>query len=81
MSGELRAILHSGQTAGTLHTRSPLDGVEGMSSYRKVPNYPVHILVGRATDEYLAQWRTEATKVSLLVALFCLISATLLWLV
>jgi len=79
--GEVLELIHSGQTAGTFNVRSPLDNSAITSAYRKVPDYPLYIVVAISMDEYLLEWRNQAAKVSLLAALFLVISMTLLWLV
>ncbi len=35
-------------------------------SYRKVSGYPLHVTVGRSTDEYLGHWRRDMGVVALL---------------
>jgi len=59
-----------------------LDGVNRTISYRRMTTYPAYIIVGLATDDYLAEWRREAGKLGSIAALFCLttlIAGLLLW--
>lgn len=77
---ELRALVDRGEISGTFHAASRTDGVERLVSYRKVEGYPLHITVGRASQEYLGHWRRDMGVVAVLAAaLFAVaIGATLM---
>ncbi len=76
----LRDIVARGEVTATYKAQSPADGVERLVSYRRVTGYPLHILVGRSTEEYLGHWRRDMSVVAALAAaLFAVsISATIM---
>jgi diguanylate cyclase (GGDEF)-like protein len=76
----LRDLIAQGAMAGTYRAKSPADGVERLVAYRRVPGYPLHILVGRSTEEYLGHWQRDMGIVAALAAsLFAVsIGATLM---
>ena len=81
VSRDLRELVLAHKEAGTFHTVTPLDKVERMLSYRRAANYPLYIAVGRATDEYLGQWRIATTRAFVTVAAFFIATLFLSWLV
>ena len=74
MAHELREMIQSQPFAGTTVARSQLDNVERTYSYRLVDSYPLYILIGQATEDYLSNWRTAAAIQAVLAALFSLIT-------
>ena len=69
-SPQLLEMIHAGRNAGTWHSYSAIDKIERVFSFCKTPHYPLYVVVGRATSEYLSDWRKEAIKMLLLLALF-----------
>ena len=69
VSPKLRAPVMAGEAAGT-YTGTGGDGVERTISFRRISHYPMYIVVGLGTDDYLAEWRAEATKAVVLGAAF-----------
>ncbi len=63
---ELRDLLSRGEISGTFHALSPVDGTDRLYSYRKVAGYPLHVTVGRATDQYMGHWRRDMGVVAML---------------
>ena len=49
----------SGPGAGNLRYVSEVDGVERLSSFRRVDGTPLFVVVSHAMDEVLAQWRAD----------------------
>jgi len=78
---ELQEMIRTGRSAGTYVTTRTVDGVERKFAASRVPGHPLYVIVGRATDEYMAQWRDQALKTSLLAVLFCLTTLVSSWLV
>lgn len=75
-SAELRALIDSGRNAAAYHTRSGVDGITRTFFFRRIEGYPLHLVVGLADEDYLAEWRSDARNIAGLAALFAL--ATLL---
>ena len=53
-----RALAHS--RSGNLRTSSFIDSRDTIISYRTLSGYPLAVVVGYSTDEYLAAWRTRS---------------------
>jgi signal transduction histidine kinase/CheY-like chemotaxis protein/HPt (histidine-containing phosphotransfer) domain-containing protein len=53
-----RALAHS--PSGNLRTASFIDSRDTIISYRTLNDYPLAVVVGYSTDEYLAAWRTRS---------------------
>ena len=53
------------------------DGLERTYSFRRVGSHPLVVLVGLASDDYLAQWRRDARKTWLLSGWFCVLTTLL----
>jgi diguanylate cyclase (GGDEF)-like protein len=62
----LRELVSRGEISGTFHATSPFDGTDRLYSYRKVSGYPLHVTVGRATEEYMGHWRRDMGVVAVL---------------
>ena len=73
-SAAFNESLQISKEKGTYTTQSNVDKVERTFSYRKISKYPIYILVGMATQDYLAEWRKEALKKSAFGVFFFLIS-------
>lgn len=78
---ELEELIRAGRDAGTYVTAHTVDGVERKFAARRVPDYPLYVVVGRATEEYMARWHDQAFKTSMLAALFCLTTLMSSWLI
>jgi PAS domain S-box-containing protein len=78
---ELQALIQAGQEAGTYITRRTVDGVERKFAVHRAPDHPLYVVVGRATEEYMARWWDQALKTLVLVALFCLTTLISSWLI
>jgi PAS domain S-box-containing protein len=55
--GPLFARVRAGQTVGTFRAPSPLDGIDRMLSYRKLPDAPFVVAIALAETDYLRRWR------------------------
>jgi PAS domain S-box-containing protein len=76
VSSQLVSMLAKQPGAGTYSGASPLDRTPRVFSYRHLADYPFYVIVGRATSDYMADWRRNAAFVALLAVLT--ISVTLL---
>lgn len=82
VSNELQSALQQSPEMGNYVARTALDGIERANAYRRLSRYPFIVLVGLATDEYLAPWRAEALQVgglSLLVMVMLLVSSVVFY--
>ena len=80
VSKEYRALTRAGKTYGTYKIPGSIDAVERTFSFNKISNYPLYVNVGRATNNYLSPWRTEAKQLLLLTSLFTLVVMISAWL-
>jgi PAS domain S-box-containing protein len=77
ISPELRQRVQSGKKSGTFFSSTSSNNVAKVSSYRRIASYPLYIIVGLATSDYLAQWWRDLAKMSTLVALFIAVTLVL----
>lgn len=49
-------LLKSGAKEGSFYALTPLDGISRLLYFRKVGDYPLLLIVGRAKAEYLEEW-------------------------
>jgi len=80
-SPEITALVSAGRRAERYHSRSHLDGVLRLYSFRQVGPYPLYINVGFAEQDYLSGWWQEAARASGWAGLFALASLATTWLV
>ena len=76
---EVKQLILAGQPSGTAISRYPADGIERTVSFRKISGYPFYVLIGLAAEDYLADWRWEATKTTSAVVIFFLITLVSGW--
>ena len=58
ISTELRRSVARNPELGWYITPTALDGVERLTAYRKVTDYPLTVLAGLSTEHYLEPWRS-----------------------
>ena len=75
VSSELKSALAANPQKGYFEARTAADGVHRISAYQRVPGYPLLLLVGMATDEFLMPWWREAIRA---VVLSILLSSMLM---
>ncbi len=69
-SPEFRAILASGGQRGSYHAASGIDNIVRLVSVRRLAPYPLYLAVGLADDDFLTEWRREASLLTILTCLF-----------
>lgn len=74
---ELVEALRGSPEAGGFRGVSPLDGIERQNSYQRLGSYPLYVVVGLGTHEFLAPWRSQAAWTLGFLALFVLSSAVI----
>ncbi len=67
ISADLLRELARNPQRGFYVTRATLDGIERTGAYRRVPGYPLLVVVGLGTADFLAPWRTELWQLAGLV--------------
>jgi diguanylate cyclase (GGDEF)-like protein/PAS domain S-box-containing protein len=75
ISPQLRAPIRAGQIAGTYTAPAAFDQVVRTTSFRRLGDYPMVVVVGLATQDYLAQWRSEAAIAIALGAAFMVLTS------
>jgi diguanylate cyclase (GGDEF)-like protein/PAS domain S-box-containing protein len=81
-SRELTELVKSGRPKGTFHSGATADGIERTGSFRILSRAPFVVIVGMASDYYLADWRGDVAKSAVLVGVFAAVlslSGLLLW--
>lgn len=78
---ELQALIEADRHAGSYVSARAVDGVERKFAVRRVAGFPLYVVVGRATDDYMAQWRKLATNTAAMVGLFFLATLISSWLI
>ena len=77
VSQQLRDELRAGRETGVYTATAKSDDVERTVSFRRMAGRPMLVIVGLATDDYLAEWRTEARTTAALTAAFLALSLLL----
>ncbi|WP_374319575.1 ATP-binding protein [Aquabacterium sp.] len=57
--------LSAGKTSASYRTFSSIDGLHRMLSFQKIGQYPIYVILGVDSDEYLAGWDKEVLVASL----------------
>nr|WP_315395511.1 response regulator [uncultured Duganella sp.] len=73
-----QAIMDGKEDRGTYTVVSPRDGLERTLSVSRIGAYPVFVVVGLASDDFLAPWRKEVRNAAIFLALLLLVTAALL---
>lgn len=69
VSAELEKALSVNPKSGFYVSATALDGIERMSAYQAVDDYPLIVLVGLSTSDYFAAWQREALQIATLLLL------------
>ncbi|CAB3905610.1 ATP-binding protein [Achromobacter mucicolens] len=67
------------QDVGSFRGKSPIDGIDRISSYQLLSPYPLIVVVGYATEEYLAAYRNRRDLLLLTGAIITLLMAFAEW--
>ncbi len=71
-------IMDGKQDRGTYTVISPRDNLERTLSVSRIGAYPVYVVVGLASDDFLAPWRKEVRNAAIFASLLLLLAAGLL---
>ncbi len=66
-------FIKNGIPGATYHTKSALDDVNRLESYRQVGNLPLFVFAGLAEDDYLAEWWKHVWQYGIALVLFSLL--------
>ena len=77
ISPELKAIAASDTMATTYYTPTSADGYQRIVSFRRLKQANMYVLVGAASEDYLAEWHSEVLKTTILAGSFMLLSLVL----
>jgi len=81
VSQELSDLIKSGATAATYRSKYVADGIERLSSYRRISHRQTYYIVtGVSVSDYLDHWHTEVTKMCLFWAAICFFTVVSAWL-
>jgi signal transduction histidine kinase/DNA-binding response OmpR family regulator/HPt (histidine-containing phosphotransfer) domain-containing protein len=78
LSAPTRSVLESGIRRATYVADSVRDGLQRVVSLERIGQYPVYVVVGLSSDDFLQPWRTEARSAVLFLAALFALSAVLL---
>lgn len=76
---ELQEIIQAARVFGAYRTSHTIDGVDRKFAAHQLQDYPLYVVVGRATAEYRARWTDQAMQTSWLAALFSLTTLISSW--
>ncbi|MBR0565062.1 EAL domain-containing protein [Azoarcus sp. L1K30] len=81
-SASLRKLVAEGKSEGIYTASSGIDGVERLYAVRKVGKYPLYVIAGRATDDFLGSWYQQVkwTTISALILAIVLTGWIVVWL-
>jgi len=81
-SPQIQALFKAGKERATYVAQGTVDGFERTYSYKKISKYPIYILVGQASQDYLAEWKySVVANFAVMVVLFLLTSTVSAWLI
>lgn len=77
---EFTKMLAVNRDAGTYFTpKSIIDNLPRTLSYLKTPHYPLYVVVGQATADYLEDWKSDSMSSLFLVAAFIVTTLIAAW--
>jgi diguanylate cyclase (GGDEF)-like protein len=71
----IAASLRSGADDGFARANSPVDGIERIFYFQRIPGQPMNLTVGLATANAMAGWYREAVHAGIVTVLFALLTA------
>lgn len=75
LSAPTMAVLSSQRQHATYTTTSARDGLQRVISIERIGKYPVFVLVGLSSDDFLAPWRREAFNDAMFLVLLSILAA------
>ncbi|MEO7335950.1 MAG: PAS domain-containing protein [Caldimonas sp.] len=81
LSAELVRAVRENPNEGTYRALSGFDNVDRQAAYRHLPKYPLYVLVGLATTDFLTPWRQTAAWTAGFLLLFAATSLVIVRLI
>ncbi len=81
VSPEFARAVSAQKAQATIRGVTPFDGVERITSYRRLSNAPLYAFAGVALDDALAEWRSTALRFAAVLSVFLVIGNGLAWFV
>ena len=78
LSPDTLAVLSSERRSATYTSVSRRDGYERVLSIERIGAYPVYVLVGLSSDDFLAPWRSEVRNDAIFLAVLYTLAGALL---
>ncbi|MBA5686879.1 response regulator [Rugamonas apoptosis] len=78
LSAATEAVLASGKAHATYQAESRLDGQWRVYNVERIGNYPVYVLVGLSSDDFLIPWHREIRNASIFLAVMYLLAGAFL---
>lgn len=78
-SPQLRELLDSGPSATHYRAHSGIDDIERQYHFRRIGGHALYAVVGLADADYLAEWRDETLRLTLLAVLFLTVTLFSAW--
>jgi diguanylate cyclase (GGDEF)-like protein/PAS domain S-box-containing protein len=69
VSRQLREVLSAKPSEGSYIAATALDSIERVNAYRRLRDYPLTVIVGLATADFVPAWNTIAMMIGLLSAM------------
>jgi PAS domain S-box-containing protein len=60
VSEQFRQAVAQSPTGGVFRAVTAIDGVDRVSAYHRLADYPIYVAVGQATEDFLVAWRNTA---------------------
>lgn len=80
LSDQLRRLPHDNPDSVTYVAPSPSDHIERVFGYSRLKNYPLYVVVGIATQDYLSEWEQDTAQTFGVLLLFVVGSIVFAWL-
>ena len=78
LSAQTEAMLAAGKPHATYRAESRLDGQHRVFSLERIGNYPIYVLVGLSSDDFLAPWYKEIRNASIFLTVMYLLAGAFL---
>ncbi|MET0518734.1 MAG: PAS domain S-box protein, partial [Burkholderiaceae bacterium] len=80
VSPQLADALRASPREGRFDARSALDGIERSNSYKLLARYPLLVIAGTGTADYLRPWYQQRAQIAALLLFVMLLVACMSWL-